>query len=109
MTDALSPRQFQGPPVEGLNLSQAEAVARFQNTRSVSVGGEVVKVSNGLRNQAREFTHARDLRRWGVTGEPGVKAEAIENAAHKYDLVGPHQSLGDVVTRAYGGPERKGG
>ena len=105
--DNLSPRQFHGVPVEGLGLSQSEAVSRFQNTRTVSVGGEVVKISNGLRNQARELRTREDVARWGSVERPGVKKpETVQAAAHRYGLVGPQDTLGRVLLQAYGRGER---
>ena len=94
----LSPQEF--------NLPQRAALERFQKTRSVSVGGEIVKISQGLRNQAREVLTAEDLKQWGRVDAPGVKPEKVSRAAQRYGLMGPHDTLGRTVYRAYSREKR---
>ena len=100
----LSPEEFAEVP--GLELSQRAALHRFRNTRTVSVGGEVVKVSKGQRNRAREIQTEDDLKNWARVDEPGVKAEQVSRAAQRYGLMGPHDSLGRTIHRAYSREKR---
>jgi len=100
----LSPEEFGDVP--GLELSQREALRRFQTTRTVSVGGEIVKTSKGQRSRAREVRTPEDLKRWGRVDEPGIKAEQVSSAANRYGLMGPHDSLGRTIHRAYSREKR---
>lgn len=101
MSGYLSPEQF-----PDLNLSQREAIRRFQDTRSVSMGQAIVNTSKGQRNAIREAQTSEDVRNWGTLGEPGIKGAQVVEASRRYGLMGPPHGLGETVLRAYSGKER---
>jgi len=100
--ESLSDAQFNYPRVEGLELSQRAAVDRFRVTRGVSVGGATVKISAGQRNKIRSAQTREDVESWGSVQEPGINPNHVQSAAEKYGLMGPHDTLGRTVLRAYG-------